>query len=120
MTFEERGEHYDVLMESPWYLDGWHIGYVDVINKLLNIHPVLFKILSLTPFLSVRSFSVIMIEIWVSLYAGPCMQSRSVPKAPFAISVLCAPAIPDPLLPVLIVVVVSTKYGEILALFGPI
>ena len=48
------------------------------------------------------------------------MQSRSVPKAPFTISVLCAPAIPDPLLPVLTAIVVSTKYGEILALFGPI
>jgi hypothetical protein len=31
VTFEERRGHYDVLMESSWYLDGWYIGYVGVI-----------------------------------------------------------------------------------------
>ena len=54
VTFEERGEHYDVLMESSWYLDGWHIGYVDVINEPLHIHPALFEIRNRTPFLSGR------------------------------------------------------------------
>jgi hypothetical protein len=37
VTFEGRGGHYGVLMESSWYLDGWYIGYVDVINESLNV-----------------------------------------------------------------------------------
>jgi hypothetical protein len=103
-------------MESSWYLDGWHIGYVDVINEPLNIHPTLFEIRNRTPFLSGRMPKALIDPVHTPeffcdhnrnrdfIICGTCMQSRSVPTAPFTISVVYAPAISDVLLPVLIAV----------------